>query len=435
VRLETNEGIVGWGEATPLGPNYLPAFAEGIRAGLPVLAHSILGKNPLSLNEINVEMDRALKGHPYIKSAIDVACWDIRGKVAGLPVCELMGGRCGPSFPLYRAISQGTAAEMAANVEKYVDQGYRKFQLKVGGRPRDDIDRIRAVRSLLDTKTKELRALGETDLYIPLLCDANTGWQRHEAVQVVNGVKDLDVYIEQPCLTYEECLSVRRMCPLPMVLDECVDDIGTLVRLLNDRAADVINLKISKVGGLTKARAIRDLAVSSGIPMNIEDTWGGDIVTATIAHLAHSTDPKFLFCSTDFNSYGPVTIAKTTAHRINGRLSAPVEPGLGKGDMPSLSIITRYQSSSITQHQSISFIITHHHYFFDLFPLHPSFLPPPIVCCVSPCPLPLDPWTLPPAPNAHTLPPPPIPTHHHPYPPGVEPIMEILGPPVLDMSL
>ncbi len=76
-------------------------------------------------------------------------------------------------------------------------------------------------------QTKELRAAGEPDLYMPLLCDANTGWKMHEALQVVNGVRDLDVYIEQPCFTYEECLSVRRLCPLPMVLDECVDDIGT----------------------------------------------------------------------------------------------------------------------------------------------------------------------------------------------------------------
>ena len=164
---------------------------------------------------------------------------------------------------------------------------------------------------------------------MPLMCDANTGWQRHEAMQVINAVKDIDVYIEQPCLTYEECLSVRQHCPLPMILDECVDDIGVLVRLLGDKAADVINLKISKVGGLTKARAIRDLAVASGIPMNIEDTWGGDIVTAAIAALAHSTPPQFLFCSTDFNSYGPVVIAETTARRNNGKLCAPKEPGLG----------------------------------------------------------------------------------------------------------
>lgn len=154
--------------------------------------------------------------------------------------------------------------------------------------------------------------------------------QMHEAIQVINAVKDLDVYTEQPCLTYEECLSVRGMSPLPMVLDECMDDIGVLVKIIADKAADVINLKISKVGGLTKARAIRDLAVASGIPMNIEDTWGSDIVTASISHLAQSTPPHLLFCSTDFNSYGPVSIAKTTARRgDSARLSAPTDFGLG----------------------------------------------------------------------------------------------------------
>ena len=154
--------------------------------------------------------------------------------------------------------------------------------------------------------------------------------QMHEAIQVINAVKDLDVYIEQPCLTYEECLSVRKLSPLPMVLDECMDDIGVLVRILADKAADVINLKISKVGGLTKARSIRDLAVASGIPMNIEDTWGSDIVTASISHLAHSTPPHLLFCSTDFNSYGPISVAKTTARRGDtAKLSAPSAYGLG----------------------------------------------------------------------------------------------------------
>mmetsp|Transcript_20421 Transcript_20421/g.19742 ORF Transcript_20421/g.19742 Transcript_20421/m.19742 type:complete len:396 (+) Transcript_20421:166-1353(+) len=329
VRIETNHGIIGHGEACPLGPNYLPAYAEGVRAGLAVVGKQVIGLNPMSLSHLNTVMDYSLRGHPYVKSAIDVACWDILGKVAGLPVCELLGGRHGENFQLYRAISQGSADDMAANVDKYLKEGYRKFQLKVGGKAVDDILRIKSVRNLLDIKTRELRGNGEPDLYIPLLCDANTGWLQHEAIQVINAVKDLDVYIEQPCATYEECLAVRRMCPLPMVLDESVDDLGVLVRLISDKAADVINLKISKVGGLSKARSIRDLSVAAGIPMNIEDTWGGDIVTATIAHLAHSTDPRLLFCSTDFNSYGPVSIAKTSAHRSNGRLSAPMEPGLG----------------------------------------------------------------------------------------------------------
>jgi L-alanine-DL-glutamate epimerase-like enolase superfamily enzyme len=92
---------------------------------------------------------------------------------------------------------------------------------------------------------------------------------------------------------------------------------------------DVINLKISKVGGITKARQIRDLCVSLGIAMTIEDTWGGDIITAAIAHLAHSTPPAMLFSSTDFNSYVTVSIAEGAPQRKHGRLAASTAPGLG----------------------------------------------------------------------------------------------------------
>jgi L-alanine-DL-glutamate epimerase-like enolase superfamily enzyme len=100
---------------------------------------------------------------------------------------------------------------------------YRKFQLKVGGDPFTDIARIKSVRDVLDSDL----TIGEDSS--PLICDANTGWLRHQALQVIQGIKDLsNVYIEQPCLSYEECLSVRQFCPLPMILDECVDDIGKL---------------------------------------------------------------------------------------------------------------------------------------------------------------------------------------------------------------
>jgi L-alanine-DL-glutamate epimerase-like enolase superfamily enzyme len=162
------------------------------------------------------------------------------------------------------------------------------------------------------------------------MCDANTGWKCHEALRVIQSVSHLqNVYIEQPCITYDECLSVRQRCSLPFIMDECMDDIQVMTRLINDKAADVVNLKISKLGGLSKARAVRDLAAAHGIAMNIEDTWGGDIVTAAIAHLAQSTPPDLLLCSTDFNSYGPVSIAQTTAQRVHGRMAAPIEFGLG----------------------------------------------------------------------------------------------------------
>src|SRR5438105_3069501 len=213
VRVETDAGIVGHGEVCPLGPFYLAAYANGVRAGLVELGPHLLGENPLELAKLNRTMDAALKGHAYVKSPIDMACWDILGKATQQPVCTLLGGRYGEDFVLYRAISQESAEQMAAKVAGYRAEGYRRFQLKVGG--------------------------------------------------------------------------------------------------------------------LTKARQARDLCVSLGIAMTLEDSWGGDIVTAAIAHLAHSTPPEFLFTATDFNSYVTVSNADGAPKRIHGRLAASATPGLG----------------------------------------------------------------------------------------------------------
>ena len=316
VQVETDAGITGYGEVCPLGPVYLPAYAAGARAGIEELAPQLIGTDPTQLLALNQNMDRIMKGHPYVKSAIDMACWDILGKVSELPVCTLLGGRFGDDVVLYRAISQRPAAEMAENVAGYRAEGYRRFQLKVGGRPDDDIERIRAVREILEPGDK-------------LVADANTGWLMHEAMRVVGAVADVDVYIEQPCLTYQQCLSIRRNTNLPFVLDEVIDSVDAILKGAADGAMDVVNIKISKFGGLTKARQARDLCVSLGIAMTLEDSWGGDIITAAISHLAHSTPTDFLFTSTDFNSYVTQPIADGAPQRVNGRMAASTAPGLG----------------------------------------------------------------------------------------------------------
>ena len=133
-------------------------------------------------------MDAALKGHPYVKSAVDVACWDILGKKAGLPVCELLGGRYGNDFHLYRAISQESPDEMATKVVGYRAEGYHRFQLKVGGDPDTDIARIKAVAAVLRPGDR-------------LVADANTGWLQHEAIRVAKAVRDMDVYIPSSRVT------------------------------------------------------------------------------------------------------------------------------------------------------------------------------------------------------------------------------------------
>ncbi len=326
VGVETNTGLVGYGEVCPLGPFYLPAYAEGVRAGIRELAPHLIGLDPRELSCLNHRMDAALKGHAYVKSGIDVACWDILGQATGLPVCVILGGRFGDGVRLYRAISQESPDRMAAAVAGYRAEGYTRFQLKVGGDPDLDIERIRQVRAILPPTDR-------------LVADANTGWLQHEAVRVVRAVRDLDVYIEQPCLTYEECLVVRRQSDHPFVLDENVDGIDMLLRAKADLAMDVVNLKISKLGGLTKTKQVRDLCISMGIAMTLEDSWGGDIATAAIAHLAHSTPEEFRFTSTDFNSYVTVSTADGAPQRQYGFMSASTDPGLGI--RPKLEVLGR----------------------------------------------------------------------------------------------
>jgi L-alanine-DL-glutamate epimerase-like enolase superfamily enzyme len=316
VQIETDAGLVGYGEACPLGSVYLPSYAAGIRSGLAELAPHLIGADPTQLGPINLLMDSRLKGHPYVKSPVDVACWDILGQATGQSVCTLLGGRYGDAVTLYRAISCEAPDIMAQKVSGYRADGYRRFQLKVGFGADTDIERIRAVSKMLKPGDR-------------LVADANTGWLPHEALRVVKAVQDVDVYIEQPCLSYEECLGVRQHCHLPFILDEVIADTGTLIRAKADQATDVVNLKISRLGGITKTKLARDLCVDLGLAMTLEDTWGGDIVTASIAHLAHSTPEEFRFTSTDFNSYVSLSIAEGAPKRLNGTMAASTAAGLG----------------------------------------------------------------------------------------------------------
>ena len=323
VEVRTDEGTTGYGECCPLGSAYLPSYPAGVRAGLTELAPHLIGADPLNLTGLNRLMDEALLGHPYAKAPIDMACWDILGKTAQMPVAALLGGFCQDKIALYRAISQESPKEMAAKVSRHRASGYRKFQLKVGGDANVDIERI----------IRASEALEPGDL---LIADANTGWTRHEAARVVAAVDHIDVYIEQPCPTYEECVSIRKRTAKPFVLDESIDGVAALLRGIAEDAMDVINLKISKVGGLTRARLMRDICVATGIPMIIEDTWGGDIATSAIAHLACSTPEEFCFAATDFNSYVSVSIAENAPRRVDGSFSAPPGNGLGVEPIPSV---------------------------------------------------------------------------------------------------
>ncbi|PHQ37482.1 mandelate racemase [Halorubrum persicum] len=316
VQLETDVGFVGWGEVATLGSAYLPAYARGVRAGVEELAPTVLGADPTQPPVLAERLDRQLRGHPYVKSALDMACWDLAGKAADVPVSTLLGGRFGEDVPLYRAISQDTPEAMAECVATYRDEGYENFQLKIGGDPMIDAERIRMTRDELDDECI-------------VDADANTGLTRPEAVRLVKEIKDVDVYIEQPCHSYEACRAVRRQTDHPFVLDEVMTGADAVVRGYHEDAMDVVNLKIAKVGGLTRARTIRDLCAQFELSMIVEDTWGSEIATAAIAHLAQSTPAECRLASTDFQSYNGVTTADGAPETADGRMRTPRTPGLG----------------------------------------------------------------------------------------------------------
>ena len=316
VKLETDSNIFGFGEVCTLGSAYLPAYARGVRSGIKEIGKSLLGLDPTDIININNIMDKNLKGHPYVKSPIDMACWDLMGKVFNVPVWKLLGGKFGEYIDLYRAISQEDPSLMVQKVKQYKEEGYTKFQLKVGGNPSEDIERIIQVRSILQPN----------DI---LVADANTGWLMHDALRVINQTQHLDVYYEQPCALYEECLQIRKKTNNPFILDENINSITNFLIAYNDKAMDLINIKISKLGGLTKSKLLRDLCIECKIPMTIEDSWGGDIATSAIAHLAHSTPIKYRFSSTDFNSYNSITYTKGSPQRVNGKMQASDNNGLG----------------------------------------------------------------------------------------------------------
>jgi L-alanine-DL-glutamate epimerase-like enolase superfamily enzyme len=317
VRLTTDEGLVGWGEVCPLGPAYLPAHAEGARAALRELAPAVVGLDPTNLAVVSEAMDAALLGHAYAKSPLDIACWDILGQVAGLPAAALLGGVRQDRFPLYMAVPLAPSEQMRDFVAARRDEGIRHFQLKIGGDPLEDAARVRAVADGLEEGDR-------------LVADANGGWRLRDALLAARLIENVSrVYLEQPCPTVLECRSLRAVSSVPLVLDEVVSDVPSLLEAATIGGLAAVNLKISKVGGLTKARIIRDIAEGLGLALTVEDTWGGDLVTASVAHLAATVRPESLFTVSFMNDWTAEHVAGHSPRSERGYGSAPTASGLG----------------------------------------------------------------------------------------------------------
>lgn len=325
LRLDTDTGISGWGEVCPI-PHYLPAYARGVAPAVQELAPVLLGADPVGPEALMTRLNAHLAGHVYAKSAIDIALWDITGRVAGLPVYALLGGRQAADMPLYHSITCVAPDDMGRMAKVAFQAGMRQFQAKLGasGDWQQDVERLIKVRE----------AVGAGPL---VYGDWNCGTTKLAAIRVGRAVAHLDVMLEQPCQTIEQCAEVKRAVGLPMKQDETAHDLASLLQADALGCMDAVALKLSKFGGLSATRRARDLCLHLGAQMCVEDTWGSDITTAASLHLAVSTPKYGLMNTCDLSGYVGPRLDANAPVREKGRIAPP--EGIGLGVKPDLDVL------------------------------------------------------------------------------------------------
>jgi len=316
VALDTDEGITGWGEIAVITAFYGDAFASGARAGIGDLAPLLLGADPRQPRRVYATLDGAMRGQPYVKSALDMATWDLTARAAGQPLCDALGARFGDAVPLYDVVTILSLDDAVALARELVDEGYRRIQVKVGTTPAADAERLAAVRDVVGDD-------------VVLYADANGAFTAAAARKFLRATRDLEYVLEQPCRTYAECASVRRAADRPMVLDESIVTLDDLLRAHRDGVADGITIKLQRVGGITRAVLLRDVAAELGVEVTVEDAGGASLVTAAITHVGLGTPERLRVHTCDFHMWVSVDHGSGLPPRADGAQRPPDGAGLG----------------------------------------------------------------------------------------------------------
>ncbi|MDE0696680.1 MAG: mandelate racemase/muconate lactonizing enzyme family protein [Boseongicola sp.] len=317
VRIDTDAGVSGWGEGTPWGHTYVAAHGPGIRAGIETLAPFVLNLDPRMALDVERAMDLALPGHLHAKAPIDMACWDIAGQVAGLPISDLMGGGSRTPAPIASSVGAKTIQGTRDVMNRYRERGYVAHSVKIGGDVDLDIARIR------DVETR--RGPNEVILY-----DANRGWTRQQALRVMQATEDLRVMFEQPCETLDDIAAIRPLHSAPVSVDESLVTLQDATRIARDGLAEVFGIKLNRVGGLTKAARMRDVALAHGIDMFIMATGGSVLADAEALHLAATVpDARRLAVWACQDMLSKDIAGGQGPRNRDGHLHLPDSPGLG----------------------------------------------------------------------------------------------------------
>jgi L-alanine-DL-glutamate epimerase-like enolase superfamily enzyme len=338
VVIKTNEGITGFGECSPYAAINGEIVDTCIIVG-QLLGRALKNENPLDIEKCISVMDTVIYGNTSIKSAFDMALFDIASQHAGMPLYKFLkqmrrdslskselkkwdeGSADEKKKELYTdyTISIGETDKMVADAVKYKEQGFPVIKVKVGGKPEKDIERIKAIRE----------AIGND---IPLRIDANQGWKVKGAIEVLNGVKNCNIqFCEEPIARWNfmKLFKIRKSSPIPIMADESCGDHHDAERLIALGACDMFNIKLGKCGGLYNALKIIKLAADAAMPLQIGGFTESKLGVTAEAHLAHCSD-NILYC--DFDTplmFTEDPVSGGIVYEKNGLVVVPETAGLG----------------------------------------------------------------------------------------------------------
>lgn len=320
VKLHTDEGVVGIGEASPM-PYFAPETMNGIISVLDdYLAPAIKGKDPLNFTAIHEELD-TIEGNPFAKTAIDIACYDAAGKHLGVPVSTLLGGQFRDKIEVGQSIGIKETEQAVEDARMYVDDwGFNSIKVKVGNDPEADIERTKAIYD----------AVGDR---VPVRVDANQGYRTDQAIRVFTKLEETCdlMFVEQP-VSRTDLAGMARITDAistPVLADETVFSHHDAIDVVRQEAADIISIKINKAGGLFRSKQIADIAAGAEMPLAIGSMVEMGVGTAAGAHFA-STLPHAVYPS---DVKGPslheASVLEEPIRIEDGYTHVPEGPGLG----------------------------------------------------------------------------------------------------------
>ncbi|WP_242315026.1 dipeptide epimerase [Bacillus cereus group sp. BfR-BA-01355] len=317
VKMETDEGIIGYGEGVADDHVTGESWESTFHTLKHTLTPALIGKNPMNIEKIHDMMDNTIYGVPTAKAAIDIACFDIMGKKLNQPVYQLIGGRYHEEFPVTHVLSIADPEDMAEEAASMIQKGYQSFKMKVGTNVKEDVKRIEAVRERVGND-------------IAIRIDVNQGWKNSaNTLTALRSLGHLNIdWIEQPVIAddIDAMAHIRSKTDLPLMIDEGLKSSREMRQIIKLEAADKVNIKLMKCGGIYPAVKLAHQAEMAGIECQVGSMVESSVASSAGFHVAFS---KKIITSVELT--GPLKFTKDIGnlHYDVPFIRLNEKPGLG----------------------------------------------------------------------------------------------------------